>query len=49
MEGIQNTINKTNYPDNKWVMELNRQFSKEVQMTNKYMKKCSKSLAIREM
>jgi hypothetical protein len=23
MEGIQNTINKANYPDNKWVMELN--------------------------
>jgi hypothetical protein len=34
---------------NKWANELNRQFSKEVQMTNKYTKHCPISLAIKEM
>jgi hypothetical protein len=34
----------------KWVHELNRVFSKEeVQMTSKYIKKCSTSLVIKEM
>jgi hypothetical protein len=35
---------------NKWANELNRQFSNgEVQMLNKYVNKCSASLAIKEM
>jgi hypothetical protein len=34
----------------KWPNELNRHFSKEeVQLANKYMKKCPKFLAIKEM
>jgi hypothetical protein len=41
---------KINEPVKKWATELNRTFLKEeIQMTKKQMKKCSPSLAIKEM
>jgi transposase-like protein len=50
ISGLQKLNTKrTNNPINRWANKLNRQFSEEVQNINKYMKKFSKSLAIKEI
>ena len=48
-EPIQLSIKNTNHPNKKWVEDLNSYFPKDIQMTNKCLKRSWTALIIREM